>query len=120
MATVDISTLADHLNDEGLDALEQGARTTLVAMIRAQIPVGDPELDPDPGTSILNNIVVRREGKRIVVEIDTEYAAVQHYAHYVHPRGGRARFFEDPLQVFAGFVEQMVGEAIRQRIARET
>lgn len=119
-SVLDISTLAAHLNDEGLDALETFARTTLVEMIREQIPVGDPELDPDPGTSIRENIEVKREGKQIVIEIDTPYAAVQHYAAYLHPRGGRSHFLEGPLQVAAGFVENAIGEAIRQRVARET
>jgi hypothetical protein len=117
---VDLSRLADALNDEGLDALEAYVRATVVPMILRSIPVGDPELDPDPSTSLRDNLKVRREGKQIVIEIDTEYAAVQHFAYYLHPRGGHNRFLEDPLQVAAGFVENVIGEAVRQRLARET
>lgn len=117
---VDLSRLADALNDEGLDALEEYARATLLPMIRAQLPVGDPSLDPDPGTSLRDALTLRREGRQLVIEIDTEYAAVQHFSHYLHPRGGKTRFLEDPLQVAAGFVENVIGEAIRQRLARET
>lgn len=119
-SVVDLSTLAAHLNDEGLDELEEFVQATLVPMIREQIPVGDPELDPDPETSLRDKITVRREGKQIVIEIDSEYAAVQHYAAYLHPRGGHARFLEGPLQVAAGLIENIIGEAIRQRIARST
>lgn len=117
---VDVSTLANALNDEGLDALEEYARTTLLAMIRAQLPVGDPDLDPDTSTSLADALTVRRDGRQILIEIDTPYAAVQHYAAYTHPRGGRARFLEDPLQIATGFIENVIGEAVRQRLARET
>ena len=117
---VDVSRLADALNAEGLDALEEFARSTLLPMIRAQLPVGDPEHDPNPAVSLEDALTVRREGRQILIEIDTEYAAVQHYAAYTHPRGGRARFLEDPVQVAAGFVENVIGEAVRQRLARET
>lgn len=114
----DLSRIAAALNDEGLDALEAYARTTLLPMIRAQLPVADPATDPDPGTSLRDALTVRREGRQILIEIDTEYAAVQHYAHYLHPRGGKARFLEDPLQIAAGFVENVIGQAIRERLAR--
>lgn len=117
---VDISQLAHALNEEGIDALEEFARTTLLPMIREQLPVGDPESDPDPGTSMRDALTVRREGFTVLIEIDTEYAAVQHYALYLHPRGGNARFLEGPLQVASGFIENVIGGAIRQRLARET
>lgn len=116
---VDLSRLADALNDEGLDALETFARTTLVPMILQNLPVGDPDVDPDPATSLRDKLTVRREGKQILIEIDTEYAAVQHYALYQHPRGGHSRFLEDALQKAAGFIENVIGEQIRQRLARE-
>jgi len=117
---VDISQLAHALNEEGIDALEEFARTTLLPMIREQIPVGDSESDPDPGTAMRDALTVRREGFQILIEIDTEYAAVQHYAGYLHPRGGKAGFMEDPLQVASGFIENVIGQAIRNRLARET
>lgn len=119
MNTTDLTRLAGALNDVGADALEQLARDVLLPMVLADLPVGDPEQDPDPQTSLAANTRVERDGQVVRIVIDTPYAAVQHYAPYQHPRGGRARFLEDNLQAVSGQVERVLAAAVRRRLARE-
>lgn len=117
MIHVDPTQLAEHLNGVGLDALEEYVRATVVPAILAAMPVGDPALDPDPSTSLRDNLTVRRQGHQIVIEIDTPYAAAQHYGHYTHPRGGGARFLEDPVQQAAAVIETVIAERVRRQLA---
>lgn len=58
------------------------------------MPVGDPAEDPDPATSMAERTRVEDDGDSVVVVVDTEYAQVQHFANYAHPRGGEDRFLE--------------------------
>lgn len=103
-----------------MDALEQFARSTLEPMVREQLPIGDPDQDPDPAVSLRDALRVYRDGREIVIEINTPYAAVQHYALYEHPRGGRGRFLEDTIQQASRLVEDVVADRVRARLARET
>lgn len=102
------------------------AGNMLAERTRPDIPVGDPELDPDPSYSLANNIKVRVYGRYVSVSVEGPYAVKQHEAmHFKHPRGGHAKFLEsnaimmaDELQNILVGTVQKVFTARRMRGAR--
>jgi hypothetical protein len=101
-----------------VDALEHAVRTELLPMVLGDMPVGDPRLDPDPAIAMRAETRVHRDRNTVRIVVNTEYAAVQHWSLNQHPRGGKARFLEDNLKIFAARVEQIGGDAIRRRLER--
>lgn len=67
----------------------------LAAATIADIPVGDPARDPDPGYSLKENVKVVVLPRYVLVRVEGAYAVKQHEAlHFKHPRGGNAKFLE--------------------------
>jgi hypothetical protein len=97
MATEPIITaheLVAHMEAAGGDVL-QAVGELLAEMTRRDLPVGDPEKDPDPGYALAEHVKVRRYGNFVSVSVEGPYAAVQHEnLQFEHPRGGRAKFLE--------------------------
>jgi hypothetical protein len=112
----DVAQLSRDLEKAGADALERFVKEIIVPMILAEIPIGDPRLDPDPAVSLREALEVRRVGNTVFIEMDTEYAAVQHFANYEHPRGGKSHFIDHPLQVGSALIERYIGEALERRM----
>jgi hypothetical protein len=55
--------------------------------------------------------------QEVVVSFNTPYAAVQHErTDYEHPRGGQAKYLEEPLKELAPRYERVLGEAIRREL----
>jgi hypothetical protein len=115
---IDFATRARALNEDAVDALEHAVRTELLPMVLGDMPVGDPRLDPDPAIAMRAETRVHRDRNTVRIVVNTEYAAVQHWSLNQHPRGGKARFLEDNLKIFAARVEQIGGDAIRRRLER--
>jgi hypothetical protein len=88
----------------------------LAAMTRADLPVGDPQLDPDPGFALAEHVKVRRYGNFVSVAVEAPYAAEQHEAmHFRHPRGGRPKFLErNATALIAAFEGQLAVSIARQ------
>ncbi len=71
----------------------------LLELARRDAPRGDPELDPDPGTTLANSGSVRLVRTPLTgrleaeVTFDTPYAAKQELDQRLkHPRGGRSAY----------------------------
>lgn len=63
---------------------------------------------------------VQSLGDRIEVRItfNTPYAARQHEERsYKHPRGGKAKYLEDPMRAMAGQVERRLAAAYRRALS---
>lgn len=87
----DLVAAMEEAGGDVLDFLGQ----QLKAMVIADLPVGDPSLDPDPAFSLRDHVVVRRYGNTVSVAVEGPYAIKQHEAQqFGHPRGGRAKYLE--------------------------
>lgn len=104
--------------EEGLyEALEQAGNRVLDQAER-DMPVGDPRLDPDPGTALRRAGRVVRDGKGVIVVIDTPYAAKQHEDMTLdHPRGGGPKFLENAVTRIIPELEGIVASKVRARTA---
>jgi hypothetical protein len=118
LGNINFTLRARALNEDAVDALEHAVRTELLPMVLGDMPVGDPRLDPDPAIAMRAETRVHRDRNTARIVVNTEYAAVQHWSLNQHPRGGKARFLEDNLKIFAARVEQIGGDAIRRRLER--
>lgn len=60
------------------------------------------------------------QGERVVAEIsfNTPYAAVQHEDRtFRHPRGGKAKYLEDPIKQYAPKLEERLKKALRDNLS---
>jgi hypothetical protein len=82
----------------------------------ADIPVGDPKLDPDPNYSLKDHVVVRLYGTLVSVAVEGAYALKQHEAiHFKHPRGGHAKFLERNAVIMAVQMDGRVAGTLYRR-----
>lgn len=102
-------------------ALRDAAEQVLAAS-DADLPVGDPAQDPDPGFALVEHGSIRYSHDGLVATIRYEgpYAAKLHEAQsYSHPRGGKAKFLEDSLKEIVPRLEGIVAGKVRARVTRE-
>lgn len=84
----------------------------------ADIPIGDPHLDPDPDYSLRDHVVVRRYGNVVSVSVEGDYAVKQHEAlHFKHPRGGFPKFLERNAAAIATEMEGKLAGVIQKKFA---
>jgi len=85
----------------------------------ADLPVGDPSVDPNPAYQLRDHVEVRQYGRFVSVSVEGEYAAKQHEAmHFEHPRGGHSKFLERNAIVVANEMEGRIAGVV-QRNTRE-
>lgn len=80
----------------------------------AQAPIDTGDLRANCSVS-----PVQRDGKSVSVSVgyDLVYAVVQHEAlHFSHPKGGKAKFLEDPFKENAGKYRRGIGGAVDQAL----
>lgn len=83
----------------------------------AQAPVDTGDLRANCSVSPL-----QREGDTVWVKVgyDLPYAIVQHERlDFNHPKGGKAKFLEDPFNENAGKYNSFIQYAVRQALAKE-
>jgi hypothetical protein len=113
--------LAERLSD----IMREGASEALLAIgeelrLRtiADIPVGDPHLDPNPGYSLRDHVVVAQYGNTVSVSVEGDYAVKQHEAlHFKHPRGGYPKFLERNAVSMAVQMEGRIAGVIQRKFA---
>ena len=94
----------------------QAARRVL-ERAKQDAPVGDPEEDPDPSTSLRDSGRIDRERRSVLVVFDTPYAAKQELDQRLkHPRGGKAHYLSDALKQEIPKLEGIVASAVRKRL----
>ena len=90
----------------------------LAERIRRDIPVGDPSLDPDPGFTLRDHVVVRAYGKYVSVAVEGPYAVKQHESfHLRHPRGGGPKFVEKNAIHIAQLWQRMLAGSVQHTFA---
>lgn len=86
--------------------------TDLLAEAKRQVP-------RDEGTLIRSGVkTVGWQGDRIVanVSFNTPYAAAQHEGDFVHPKGGKRKYLEDPLKALKPKMARRLNEAYRRAL----
>jgi hypothetical protein len=102
------------------EALQEAAERILAAS-DADLPVGDPEQDPDRTASLIANgeISLDPEGRTATIRYRGPYAAKQHEARsFEHPRGGKSKFLEDALKAEIPQLGGVVAGKVRARVTR--
>jgi len=102
------------------DALKEAAEEVL-AESNANLPVGDPAVDPNPGFALVEHgtvtITHTETGPVATIHYDGPYAAFQHEnQHAHHPRGGKSKWLEDALKSKLPELEGLVAGKVRARI----
>jgi len=99
---------------EGAQAGLRAAAELVAERAIAHMPVGDPSEDPDPSVSMRERTRIEEQpdGSFLVI-VDTEYAQVQHWASYEHPRGGEDRFLERAVLETVPEITGIVANTIR-------
>lgn len=114
------------LADDILRAVEDGADVGMRAWAEAvaelakrNMPVGDPDEDPDPAVSMRENTRVERTAHGYRIVVDTLYAAYQHEnLHARHPRGGGSKFLEHAATTLAKQGDRFIATAVQPQIDR--
>ena len=86
--------------------------TDLMAEAKRQVPI-------DEGT--LRRSAVKEvawQGDRVVanVSFNTPYAAAQHEGDFVHPKGGKRKYLEDPLKAMKPKMARRLNDAYKQAL----
>lgn len=107
----DIVRQAEEAGQDVLEAVGQA----LKQMVIADLPVGDPKVDPDPNYALRDHVEVRRYGNIVSVSVEGPYAVRLHEnLQFKHVRGGRAKFLERNVMALARTLEvQLAGEVAR-------
>lgn len=99
-------------------ALESAAQDLAArAALEAPIETGTlrASVSPGPGGPLVKR--VGHDTVEVDVTFDTVYAARQHEEiTWHHPRGGKAKYLEDPLKAMAARYEAVVGASVRKEI----
>lgn len=113
--------IGDHARQLAGDALQDGLRDFALLVLqeaKRNAPIGDPDLDPDPGLALAESGRVRPDGVGFVVEFTAPYAAKQHEnLHLKHPRGGGAKYLERAVTTLAPSIEHIVASKVDARMA---
>lgn len=107
----EIVAQAEEAGGDVLEALGQ----LLKQMTIADIPRGDPAVDPDPSYSLRDHVEVRRYGNTVSVAVEGPYAVRLHENMQLeHPRGGNAKFLErNATALVRQLEERLAGELAR-------
>lgn len=107
----EIVAQAEEAGDDVLNVLGQ----MLKQMVIADIPKGDPRVDPDPSYSLADHVEVRRYGNTVSVAVEGPYAVRLHEDMQMeHPRGGGAKYLERNATALVRVLEErLAGELAR-------
>lgn len=103
--------MTEEAGGDVLDALGQ----MLKQMTIADIPKGDPSVDPDPSYSLADHVIVRRYGNTVSVAVEGPYAVRLHENMQMqHPRGGTPKYLERNATALVRELEsRLAGEVAR-------
>lgn len=123
-------SLADELMASVIGASDESLKAAahqIAANAIRNMPVGDPDEDPDPSVAMRENTRVERavrhgergdqhvEGWRVV--IDTPYAAKQELdMRLKHPRGGGSRFLQRALQQMVPTLDDKIARKVAEEM----
>lgn len=81
----------------------------LVGVARALVPKDEGTLERSGAAAT--------DGLQGVVSFDTPYAVIQHEAlDFHHPRGGQAKYLEQPMGTERDTIKAIIAQAIRKRL----
>lgn len=116
------STLAEDLINDMKDAGHEAVKAVverIVVASKADLPIGDPEADPDPAVALRDSYHVRWIDESLVsISVEAAYAVKQHEAlHFKHPRGGRAKFLERHVAGASNDLQDTLTASVRTHLA---
>lgn len=100
----------------GAEAGLREAAERILEAAKRDIPVGDPEEDPDAHVRLAASGHIETEpGGTVVVSFDTPYAAKQHEDQRLHhPRGGGPKYLERNVLAIVPKLEGIVASEVRK------
>lgn len=105
--------MRDGAKEALLNLGEDLARRTI-----ADIPIGDPRLDPNPEYALRDHVHVRQYANFVSVTVEGEYVIKQHEAlSFKHPRGGFPKFLERNAVLMAVELEGHIAGVLRRKFA---
>lgn len=112
-----MSDARDTFRDAAHDGLRAWAEMVKRQTI-ANLPVGDPDDDPNPAYALADHVEIHDDGDGFIVEVNGVYAARQHEElHLEHPRGGGPKFLERAGTETAAQAPDVVASTTRARLA---
>lgn len=112
------SDIARQAEAAAIDGLREAAELVL-QKAKADIPIGDHQVDPDPSVSLRESGHIVPHGDGYIIIFDAPYAAKQHEdQHLKHPRGGHAKFLERALMEVTPLLQDIVATKVTARMAR--
>lgn len=112
-AAEDVRQISRKATEDGLGKVA----TLILAEAIKNLPVGDPEDDPDPAVNLRNLGHIEHVHGVYHIYFEGPYAAKQHERlDYNHPRGGQAKYLEHALQTVARVAPGVVAATIRERL----
>lgn len=118
----DVGSRAEQQAQAAGDETLRDAGEELMRMALAELPKGDPAEDPDPAVALAELGYIREVHPGVIaVGFRGPYAAKLHEAkHYNHPRGGKAKFLEDPLKALIPHLQGIAAGKLRARFKART
>lgn len=90
----------------------------LKARVIADLPKGDPTLDPDPSYALRDHVEVRVYGKFVSVSVEGKYAIKQHEAIYLkHVRGGHSKYLERNAAIVIKLIPSRLEGVVKRTFA---
>jgi hypothetical protein len=124
--------LIEAMYDAGRDGIE-AIVGHIVESSKADLPIGDPAVDPDPAVALRDSYHVRwvsvrgvsstrgdwvEDGGYVSISVEAAYAVKQHEAlHFKHPRGGRAKFLERHVTAASNDLQESLTASVRTHLA---
>lgn len=118
-------SVADDIMRLVLEGGDEGVLLAAKAVLeeaQRNIPVGDPDVDPDPGVTLKDSgsieVIPNPFGDLVRVSFDTPYAAKVHEdVNLKHPRGGTAHYLMNALVTVMPAMDTIVASQVDGKTA---
>lgn len=111
--------LEEAMNEAGRNATRK-ITAIIVKRAQADIPVGDPLVDPNPGFRLRDQFAVKSFGTYVSIEVTAPYAIKVHESRYLkHPRGGGMKFLEKNVIAAIPLWRRLLAEEVKKAIIKE-
>jgi hypothetical protein len=121
----DVANPDAHLAENLISMMDEAAKEALLEIgnklkerVIADIPKGDPTLDPDPKYALADHVTVSATKHGVTVTVAGKYVIKQHERMTLqHPRGGRAKFLERNAVTISKEVQGKLSGTVKRKFA---